>query len=238
MLARLEWMTIKPEVVVDLGCGTGEMSRRLQERYTEAHVIALDLSEDMIRQAKQQAAHTSCVCAEARCLPLQDQSVDLIFANLLFPWQEEVESLLRECRRVLRPEGLLMFTAFGPDTMKEWQGIPKQNIAPVFLDMHLVGDAMLEMKYADPVLDVNYYTLTYRQQALMFQELYATGMLVQAAEINDENDLPPAENGQWEVTYEIIFAHAFVSAESEEVAASADGIVRIPLAHLRRQLRS
>ena len=122
MLARLDWMTLKPRVIVDLGGGTGEMSVRLQQRYQDAHVITLALSEDMLQHAKQHASTLSCVCADAVSLPLPNHSVDLLFANLLVPWQVDIESLC-EWRRVLRPDGLLMFSAFGPDTLKEWQAI-------------------------------------------------------------------------------------------------------------------
>lgn len=233
MLSRLEWVTLKPRMIIDLGCGTGEMSGKLQERYQNAHVIAVDLSEEMIRHAKQHETKHSYLCADAAALPFPNQSVDLLFANLLFPWQEDIQSLLRECRRVLRPEGLLMFTALGPDTLREIIPDVHSHIVPGFMDMHDAGDLLLQLKFADPVLDVNYYTLSYREQAHMLRELQVTGML---HEIKNTN-IPAKEDGKWEVTYEVIFAHAFVPSESEEVTASEDGIVRIPLSSLRRQLR-
>jgi malonyl-CoA O-methyltransferase len=222
MFSRLEWMTLKPRVIVDLGCGTGEMSRKLQERYQDARVISLDSSEDMIEYAKQHHASRLCLCADAASLPLPNQSVDLLFANLLLPFQQDISSLLRECRRVLRPHGLLMFTAFGPDTLREIE-LP---VIPGFIDMHDAGDLLLQLKFADPVLDVNYYTLTYREQAKLLKELHVTGML---HEIKSAN-IPQKEEGKWEVTYEVIFAHAFVP----EITASEDGTVRIPVSSLRR----
>jgi malonyl-CoA O-methyltransferase len=238
MLSRLDWMTLKPKVIVDVGSGIGEMSVRLQERYQDAHVISLDLSENMVSHAKQLTPTLSCVCADAISLPLSNHSVDLLFANLLVPWQTDMESLLREWRRVLRPDGLLMFSALGPDTLKAWQPVLEQNVLPVFIDMHDVGDLMLQQKFADPVLDVNYYTMTYREQLHLFRELQATGMLHIMPDLACTQDILPAEDGRWEATYEVVFAHAFVPAESEEISPSEDGIVRVPLSHLRSQLRS
>jgi malonyl-CoA O-methyltransferase len=237
MLARLDWVTLQPKVIVDLGCGTGEMSSKLQTRYPEANVVALDLSSGMIEFAKQKN-HGNCINADAGQLPLRSQSVDLLFANLIFPWYEDINLLLKECRRVLRPDGLILFTAFGPDTLKEWRTILTHHVTPFFIDMHDVGDLMLQAGFADPVLDVNHYTLTYREQNDLFQELQASGMLSGQPEIINADEITLTEEGTMSVTYEIVFAHAFAPAQSDEVQASSDGVTRVPLAHLRRRLRS
>src|SRR5512137_1601039 len=54
LLARLEYVTLDPAVVVDLGAGTGHSTRALQDRYRRATVIALDLAEGMLREAQRQ----------------------------------------------------------------------------------------------------------------------------------------------------------------------------------------
>src|SRR5262245_59206428 len=74
MLSRLVWVTLKPSVILDLGCGTGEFSSLLQARYPEAQVIPLDLSQQMIEYAKQHSVQSLCVCADSSELPLRDQS--------------------------------------------------------------------------------------------------------------------------------------------------------------------
>jgi len=227
MIKRLEWMTLKPEVIVDLGCGTGDLSGRLQAHYKEAQVIGIDLSDAMINHARQNNTQLSCVCAHAASLPFADQSVDLLFANLMFPWIYDISSLLKECHRVLRTDGLLMFSALGPDTFKEWQTVFEPGDIPFLIDMHDVGDLLLKHYFADPVLDVNYYTLSYRDQSQLFDELQITGMLSKLPEESSRNIL--------DVTYEVIIAHAFAG---ELKQSSEDGITRIPLSHLRKQLRS
>lgn len=238
LFSRLDWMSITPRVVVDMGCGTGEMSSRLQARYTDAIVIALDLSERMIQHAKHQTPTLSCVCGDAGALPLADQSVDLIFANQLVPWHADVKKLLHEWRRVLRPDGVVMLTALGPDTLKEWRELLHQAITPDLMDMHDIGDLMVHEKFADPVLDINHYTLTYRDQQQLFKELHASGILNSTPAQSLTNTLARTDKGTWSVTYEVVFAHAFVPPQSDEVSASSDGIVRIPLSRLRQRLRS
>jgi malonyl-CoA O-methyltransferase len=233
MLARLDWMTLKPRVIVDMGCGTGEMSALLQQRYPDAQVLALDMSQSMVQSLKQKAPQSYGICADGETLPLRNQTVDLIFANFLLPWHDDFTLLLREWMRVLRPEGLLLFTALGPDTLREWRAIFDDAHIPLLVDMHDIGDVLLKEGFADPVLDVDYYTMTYRDKNRLMSELRASGMLS-----SDQSDLcgvAPSDDGTWAVTYEVIHAHAFTRAASEEVSASADGIVRVPISHLRRQ---
>lgn len=235
MLSRLDWMTLKPEVIIDAGCGTGDMSAKLQARYPSAHLLPVDFSAPMIQHAKTHHPSLPYLCAEAATLPLPTHSVDLIFANFLLPWHPDIPALLREWRRVLRPQGLLMFSAFGPDTLKEWQAIEEGEVLPQLLDMHDVGDLLLQQGFADPVLDVNYYTMSYRHQEKLLAELQATGMLANA----DPQHAPvPADDGQFTLTYEIVFAHAFAPEATEEVSPSSDGVVRVPLSQLRERLRS
>ncbi len=237
MMARLDWMTIQPDVILDVGCGAGEMAAQLQTRYKKAHVLALDNEFAMVQFAKQQH-HQSCFCADAARLPLPDRTVDLIFANLLLPWYPNIPVLLREWRRVLRPQGLLMLTTLGLDTLREIKMILDADQWPQLVDMHDIGDLLLQEKFEGPVLDVNHYTLNYHSKEKLLNELDGSGMAARSVMIPRMNDILPSEEGTWPVTYEVIFAHAFMPEESEEISASSDGMVRIPLTHLRRQLDS
>lgn len=224
LIARLDWMTIKPAVILDAGCGTGEFTAKLQSRFKDAHVIALDHHHEMLDYAKQHHSPSLCVLSDAMTLPLRDHSVDFIFANFLLPWLSDTKTIFREWLRVLRPNGLLMFSALGLDTLKEWREV---NLIPTILDMHEIGDELLRVGLADPVLDVDYYTLTYRSKERMIHELCATGMWKSAG--FDVGDKP------LEVSYEVVFAHAFAPLAKAEFAPSADGTVRIPLKQLRKK---
>jgi|SRR5579885_294871 malonyl-CoA O-methyltransferase len=242
MLSRLDWMTIKPKIIVDMGCGTGGLSIRLPERYPNAQVLALDFSEPMVQYAREQfilagEVPVSCVCADAGRLPLEDLSVDLIVANLLLPWHGDVKSLLREWRRVLRPEGLLLFSALGPDTLKEFHNLLNINEIPFMVDMHDLGDLLLGEGFADPVLDVNQYTVLYRDPVRLLRELHASGMLLSKPGIDVNQGMIHDAEGQLPVTYEVVFAHAFMPEQTDAVSVSSDGIARVPLDHLRRQLK-
>lgn len=231
LLARLEWMMLKPKVIVDAGCGTGETSLHLQTRYPDARVLSIDSSDAMVQQAKQHSAF--CIQSNAEKLPLPHQSVDLIFANFLLPWCSDVTALFKEWRRVLRPEGMILFSALGPDTLKEWQSILHDIIVPAQMDMHDIGD-LLQAEFSDPVLEVNYYTVTYRNLTKLSQELYDSGMLTSPALISS-NDTALTEEKSWAVTWEIIIAHAF--AGENKTNTTSKGEVLIPLSQLRKRFK-
>ncbi len=226
LLVQLEFMTLQPQKILDTGCGTGYCTTLLKQRYPNAEIIAVDNSQTLLQFAKQQyPTIADWVYADATTTSLQKHSIDLIFANLLLPWCDDLEKVLQEWRRVLRPGGLLMFTALGPDTLRELL-LPSSHL-PNFMDMHNVGDALLHNGFADPVLDVEYITLTYRDLAKLTYEMRATGMVI------DDGSLLSVEKnpqGVFALTHEIIYGHAWGAAATQ----NEPGVFKIPLADLRR----
>lgn len=182
LLGRLDFYLQAPERVLDVGAGTGRGTALLKKRYPKAQVIAVDLAQPMLHAARR---HQSLlrpfqrVCAEATALPLPDRSVDVLHSNLCFQWVDDLPALFGECVRVLRPGGLLAFSSFGPDTLKElraaWASVDEHSHVGRFLDMHDVGDAMINAGLRDPVLDVARYTLTYSEPRALLQELKGLG---------------------------------------------------------------
>jgi SAM-dependent methyltransferase len=91
-------------------------------------------------------------------MPLADDSVDLVLSNLMLHWHPQPHQVLPEWKRVLRADGLLMFSCFGPDTLKELRAaaadaLPQARPMP-FVDMHDFGDMMVASGFATPVMDV------------------------------------------------------------------------------------
>lgn len=104
-------------VVLDLGSGTGFFARQLAGVYDSGRVIALDIAEPMLRQAEEFGGHS--VVGDAEAIPLRSGSVDLIFSNMCIQWCRSPETLFAEIRRVLKPQGLVVFSTFGPKTLVE-----------------------------------------------------------------------------------------------------------------------
>lgn len=251
LLQRLELTAIAPHTVVDAGAGTGHASRALKRRYPKALVIALDSSRGMLRAA---GRHSSWlrpferVCADAECLPFAEGSVDLIVSNLMLQWCD-ADAAFAEFRRVLAPQGLLCFSAFGPDTLRElrtaWGAVDSGSHVQPFIDMHDLGDALVRGGFDSPVLDVERYTLRYRDVRHVAADLKATGAhnasLDRARGLTGPRKFAAMqaayekfrEDGRLPATYEVVFAHAWVPRMSRSPQGAA-----VSLEEIKRQLRA
>ncbi len=187
LLERLDWLKIQPRRILDLGCGTGGALADLARRYPQAELVALDLAEAMLQQARRHEGWVSrlrrrrrYLCADAAQLPLADDSVDLVFSSLTLQWLDDPAPAFAEVFRVLRPGGAFLFTTLGPDTLRElrqsWAEADgfHQHVSP-FLDLHDLGDALLRARLADPVMDVEHLTLTYDSVRALMHDLKTVG---------------------------------------------------------------
>ena len=182
MLDRLQLVKLQPRTILDVGAGTGVATAALAERYRGSRVLALDFALPMLQQARKRGAwlrKPRCICGDLEQLPLDDRSVDMIYSNAAIQWSNDLDQTFREFNRVLRPGGLLMFTTFGPDTLKElraaWAEADSTAHVSTFIDMHDVGDALLRAGLADPVMDVDRMTLTYPTVNGLMRELKVLG---------------------------------------------------------------
>jgi malonyl-CoA O-methyltransferase len=254
LLERLALTALDPAVVLDAGCGTGHASRALQRRYPRSRVIALDVAPGMLRAARAQAGWLrpfDRVCADAGRLPLATGRIDLVFCNLLAHWCEP-PALFAEVRRVLAPRGLFTFTCLGPDSLQElrsaWAAVDDGAHVHVFRDMHDLGDELVRAGFAAPVLDVERYTLQYRELAALVADLRGSGA------VNAREDRPKGLTGKgklarlgaaYEVfrtagrlpaTVEVVFGQAWTPATPGREAQGERGTAGISLAALRAKL--
>jgi malonyl-CoA O-methyltransferase len=187
MLSRLDYVRLQPATVLDAGCGTGVATQCLQERYPAASICALDIAYAMAERARArsgwwrrlQRRGVRALCADIESLPLRTKSVDLIWSNLALQWVNEPTSAFAEFRRIIAPGGLLMFSTFGPDTLKElrasYEGSDRYTHVNRFIDLHDLGDMLVHAGFADPVMDMEYMTLTYADVRALMRDLKAIG---------------------------------------------------------------
>ncbi len=182
LLARLEPMVVEAKTVVDLGCATGSACKPLAKRFRRAHIIALDLSASMLQQVRLKQswfAKYSLLHANAKAIPLADQSVDVVFANQLLPWIDDSATVFTEVARVLRENGLFVFACLGPDSLSElrraWRNADAGVHVNRFPDMHDLGDAAVRAGLTDPVLDVDRLSVTYQDAGALFRDLTGCG---------------------------------------------------------------
>ncbi|HET7126383.1 MAG TPA: methyltransferase domain-containing protein, partial [Lysobacter sp.] len=176
-----------PGVVVDLGCGPGRAAAAMQKRWPKARVLALDLALPMLREARASskrginlfARRPQPVCADARALPLAENSVDVLFSNLCLQWVEDLGAVFAGFRRVLKPRGQLLLSTFGPDTLWELrEAFARADDAPhvsPFADIAGVGDALVRAGFHQPVLEREVETTAYPDLAALMRELRALG---------------------------------------------------------------
>ncbi len=236
LLSRLSLLKIVPNVIVDLGAGTGKVTQQLAQHYPNAHLLGIDLALLPLQKAAARCypVVADFIRADAAQLPLADNSVDFIFSNATLQWCGDLTALFAELQRVLAPGGLFMFTTFGPDTLSElrnsWQQVDNYTHVNTFQDMHDVGDALVHNRFVNPVMDVDYYTLTYASVMDLLYDLRAIGShnthSTQAPGLTSRSQLQQLQqayeqyriNADLPATYEVIFGHAFTSEPSMTAA--------------------
>jgi malonyl-CoA O-methyltransferase len=256
LLERLELVRLVPETLLDLGAGTGEVTERLARRYPRARLVALDLSLAMLRGARRRSprlarwrGRRAYLCADAERLPLADGCLDMAVSNLMLQWCNDLDAALGELRRVLRPDGLLMFTSFGPDTLKElrasWAGVDGYSHVNAFIDMHDVGDALMRAGFSEPVMDREDIRLTYRNLPALMRDLKALGAHNatagrprgltgprRLARVTAAYEAWRVE-GRLPATYEVVYGHCWAGTVRGKGRGGA-GEVHVPLSRLAR----
>ncbi len=243
LLAHLEPIRIEPARLLDLGCGTGHFLAELHKRYPGAEVVGVDFAYSMLREARaggpwwrRALARPAplLACADAECLPLATACAQLAFSNLLLQWCRP-QAVFAEAARVLATDGLLLFSTYGPDTLKELRAafatVDSGAHVHTFIDMHDLGDALVHAGFADPVMEMETITLEYASVESLARDLKAGG---------GQNALAARGHGlvgrgRWQrvveryererrggalpATYEVIYGHAWKVA----ARVTADG---------------
>jgi malonyl-CoA O-methyltransferase len=250
MLERLDIVRLQPTAVLDLGAGTGHASRELKRRYPSAQVIALDSSLAMLRASAPQQRFLrrfAPVCGDAHRLPVRSQSFDLVLSNLLLEWCHEPDAVFGEVARVLRPKGLFTFTTVGPDTLKEvrelWRGVDPFTHVHRFIDMHDFGDALLRAGFAEPVMDTERLTVTYRDLSTLLDEIRGSGARniaqgrphgltgrARGALVRSRSE-ELVRNGPLRISVEVIHGHAW--SVGERISRRVGDEVLVPFERLR-----
>lgn len=260
MLSRLNLIRLDPSWILDAGCGVGRRLTPLRERYPNAQLVGLDHSPQLLALAKTREAHswaqrlralwsakhrTKWVCADLSQTTLPAESFDLIWSNLAIHWHPEPHDVLREWSRLLRPGALAFFSGFGPATAQELRIAVNQagldSATLPLVDMHDLGDLMIEYGFSDPVMDQETITLTYDDADKLLADVRALGgnphpkrratlatpdwrdRLLAALAANRRAD------GKLTLTLEIAYGHAWRSAirrQAGETRISVQSIKR------------
>lgn len=154
----------RPARILDVGSGPATAAHSLRTWAPDAEICAVDAALPMLKAAERNTRGrwlrrrpVERVCADLRSLPFADSSVDFLFSNLALQWVEDLPAAFAEFRRVLAPNGLLLLSTFGEQTLLELReafahadDVP--HVSP-FTAIAPFGDALVAAGFADPVLD-------------------------------------------------------------------------------------
>ncbi|MBC7513937.1 MAG: methyltransferase domain-containing protein [Herminiimonas sp.] len=270
MHERLALVRLTPDHVLDAGCGTGADLPALQKHYPQSRVIGVDGAHAMLQAAlvRQHAAlssmnrllsqllprqvtaarglHAGLACSDFARLPFGLGSFDLVWSNLALHWHPQPDRVFAEWRRILRVDGLLMFSCFGPDTFKQLRtafagntarsGDVDRRLLP-FVDMHDFGDMLIQAGFSTPVMDMETITVTYESVERLLADVRAwggnaltsrpRGLLGRQAHghFTDRLEAMRSDDGRIPLTFEVIYGHAFRPVS--RTTASGESIIRI-----------
>ena len=260
LLSRLDFFPLKPQVVVDLGCGTAHGATALRRRYRRAQVLAIDIAPGMLRAAGRRSwpwRRLARVCADALAVPLAAQSVDLVYSNLMLQWCDDPALVFAEVRRVLRPGGLVLFSTLGAATLQElreaWASVDAAPHVSAFADMPLLAAALQHVGLCEPVMDRDMRLRHYPQTATLMAELRETGARNAAVDRRrtltgrrrlagmcaayEQQRVPGGLPATWEIIYGAAFAPAELPGDQGHSRAVPTSETRVPLSALGRRAR-
>ena len=270
MHERLTLVKLVPQRVLDAGCGVGADLPALQKQYPEAEILGLDGVPAMLAAAsmRRHAALSSMnrllsqwlpsrksaaggvdaglLCGDFARTPFGVNAVDLVWSNLALHWHPRPDRVFAEWRRILRVDGLLMFSCFGPDTFKELRAAlaaadartVEQRVLP-FVDMHDFGDMLVNAGFSTPVMDMETITVTYESVDRLLADVRAwggnplehrpRGLLGRATweRMCAALEQRRTADGRIGLTFEVIYGHAFRPLPRS--TASGESIVRLDL---------
>lgn len=247
MLERLALIRLSPASVLDAGCGEGQDLLGLQQAFPDARLVAIDASVAMLTEARASgrqsrsgmqkllsrlfgsrpaAAHAAALaCADFAQLPLARASIDFLWSNLALHWHPQPHQVISEWARVLRTDGLLMFSCFGPDSFIElreaFAGIGLRDRVLPFVDLHDYGDMLVSAGMATPVMDMEKLTITYPSAERLLADVRAFGgnPLISRPRgldtprrwrrLTQAIDERRGSGGQISLTIEVVYGHAF-----------------------------
>lgn len=254
LLEKLDVVTLEPTALLDAGCGPGGALRPLAKRFPRSKLLALDIAPNMLVEARRNKPwfrSLRTIEGNLANMPLENGSVDMVFSNLALQWANDLDGVFAQFRRVLRGGGLVVFSTFGPDTLKElreaWSAVDGYTHVNRFLDLHDVGDALVRAGFTEVVMDVEHFTLTYDHARGLLRDLKAIGAhnvnAGRAHGLTGRQRFAAFEkayeifrnDGKLPATYEVVYGTAWLPELPSGVRYVQDGGVSVE--DLRRSLR-
>ena len=182
-----EWVPEQAAMIADLGCGTGYCGLQLQR--PEREIYSLDLAQGMLHTARSKALAKqqlfSGVCADIECLPFISNGFDALVSGMSMQWCEDLPTVFSEAHRVLKPNGEMVFSTLGPQTLFElreaWAEadikLGRQGCVHVntFIELDRVENAAKQAGFVVEQTSREIHVLTYDSVMPLMRELKTIG---------------------------------------------------------------
>jgi len=254
MAQRLDLIRLKPERVVDWGAFIGAGREHLARAYPGARVMAVEPDarrrDDTAAALKAPWWRAWQPAVEVRTpAEVEPGIAQLLWSNMVLHGSIDPQALLLAWHRTLQVDGFLMFSTLGPGTLQQLarlyarEGWPPP-LAPL-VDMHDLGDMLVQAGFADPVMDQETVTLTWAGPDALLAELRQTGGNVDPRrhqglrtprwrrQLAAGLQTLAAADGRIGLDLEIVYGHAFRAAPRPRVSARTE----VPLDDLRAMVR-
>ena len=219
----------QPGIILDLGCGTGFLTRQLAAGAINGQdLLAVDIALPMLAAARQKnaAIAPAYVCADAEQLPFAAASLQQIYTNLALQWCQNLSVVFADSRRALQPGGQLAFSTFGPATLQElktaWRAVDSYTHVNELDSSQQIEHFLTVAGFRDMVSHTRIYQSAYPSVMALMRELKDLG----AHNVNSSRNRQVTSRRQlqemikhyesWQVgqqiiaSYEIIFVRALV----------------------------
>jgi malonyl-CoA O-methyltransferase len=168
--------------LLDLGCGTGFLTGELLARSRYESMIALDIALPMLQAAQGKLVdqpNINYICADAEHLPLGGQRIDAVLSNLALQWCRNLDAVFTDIKRVLKPEGQLVFSTFGPQTLHElksaWATVDHYSHVNEFYSEAQLKHFLLQAGFKNSQVKSTVYISRYESVWTLMQELKHLG---------------------------------------------------------------
>ena len=231
MEQRLDWIVRQPKCWLHWEPVRGGLQAQalLARRYPGAKVLvsaALAQEKELaLRAAARPWWHPARWRAALGRAPAAAPA-ELLWANMSLHMAADPQALIQRWHSALAVDGFLMFSCFGPDTLRElratYQSLGWPAPAHEFTDMHDWGDMLVAEGFAEPVMDMERIELTFETPQRLLQELRELGRNLHPDRFAGLRGrgwgerlhqallrlADPAQDGRLKLSFEIIYGHA------------------------------
>lgn len=216
MAERLSWIKREPRHIIDWWSHHGGGLTALEHQYPRAHIATVEPGQD-------EPTSTSATSWWSRVRGKASAPAELLWSNMGLHGVEDGPALMQRWLDALAVDGFLMFSCFGPDTLRELRALYATQgwgeAHSPFIDMHDLGDALVHAGFADPVMDMEVLTLSWPSAQALLTELRGlgrntapqrfSGLRTPRWQARLEAELEKQLGPQPKLSFEIIYGHAF-----------------------------